>query len=373
MCLLAAVLAQLLDTSGQVGHAARPLAVTVIRKIGESVEVDVTSKAATAWLPSARLAHPSLMSTQTQLSRHAGIELLDTVDSLFEANDAATGMRRLFVGLDRLRATCSRESWLHFAREEAIRHPLCAKLHEDPMVRRSFEKPRGYAGDAVLLDYLYGLRSREHASPLGRLVAELSAGRGPAAAVRHRRDLIAYRIDQLAERSRHSPRVLSVACGHFREGACSIAVQNGALEELVALDADAESLREVEATTARRLVTTSNLSVRSLLTGKSDLGTFDLVYSAGLYDYLEDRVAIALTARLFAMLRPGGRLLFCNFLPDTPDVGYMESFMGWELIYRSLGRTAGLAAGIERTAMGKIERYRDAYGSVGYVELTRKP
>ena len=31
-------------------------------------------------------------------------------------------------------------------------------LHADPMARRSFEKPRGYAGDAVLLDDLYGLR-----------------------------------------------------------------------------------------------------------------------------------------------------------------------------------------------------------------------
>jgi hypothetical protein len=35
------------------------------------------------------------------------------------------------------------------------------------------------------------------------------------------------------------------------------------------------------------------------------------------------------------MLKPGGRLLVANFLHDLPNVGYMESFMGWPLIYRS--------------------------------------
>lgn len=306
----------------------------------------------------------------TMRTGNAGIELLDSVDHLIESNQVAEGMRKLFVGLDRLRSSCARSRWQTFAREEAISHPLCAKIHEDPMVRRSFEKPRGYAGDAVLLDYLYGLRPRDDASPIGRDIAKVSAGRGPAAAVRHRRDLIAYRIDQLAERSQKPIRILSVACGHFREGLQSIAVQTGTVREVVALDADADSLQEVRESSPD-LVTPCNLSVRRLLTGRTDLGQFDFVYSAGLYDYLDDRVATALTARLFSMLTPGGRLLYCNFLPNTPDIGYMESFMGWDLIYRSLGKIVRLADSIQTDELAHLRRYEDGFGSVGYVELTR--
>lgn len=300
----------------------------------------------------------------------AGAALLDQVHDLFERGDVASGMRRLFVGLDTLRTTMGATRWREFACETAVAHPLCQLIHEDPMVARSFQKPRGYAGDAVLLDYLYGIRSRDNDSELARQIAEVSAGRGPAAAVRHRRDLIAYRIDQLAERSPRSVRVLSIACGHFREGRQSIAVQTGNLEEVVALDSDPDSLREVAASSPK-IVTTCEASVRRLLTGRADLGTFDFIYSAGLYDYLEDRTAQSLTAKLFAMLRPGGKLLFCNFLPDTPDAGYMESFMGWRLIYRSLGAIVRLAANVPADQLAATQRYEDGFGSVGYVELTK--
>jgi hypothetical protein len=40
-------------------------------------------------------------------------------------------------------------------------------------------------------------------------------------------------------------------------------------------------------------------------------------------------------ARLFEMLRPGGHLVVGNFLPGIHDVGYMETFMDWHLVYRT--------------------------------------
>ncbi len=60
----------------------------------------------------------------------------------------------------------------------------------------------------------------------------------------------------------------------------------------------------------------------------------DLVYAAGLYDYLPDSIAQALTARMFAMLKPGGRCYLVNFAPETYDIAYMDSYMDWQLIYR---------------------------------------
>jgi hypothetical protein len=47
-------------------------------------------------------------------------------------------------------------------------------------------------------------------------------------------------------------------------------------------------------------------SVRHILSGKAQPGTFDFVYAAGLFDYLGAPVATALTRKLFEMTRPGG-------------------------------------------------------------------
>jgi hypothetical protein len=75
-------------------------------------------------------------------------------------------------------------------------------------------------------------------------------------------------------------------------------------------------------------------NIRHLLVGKIDLGTFDLIYVAGLYDYLRQNSAAKLTCSLFNMLKPNGRLVIGNFLPTLPDIGYMTAYMGWDLIYR---------------------------------------
>jgi hypothetical protein len=53
-------------------------------------------------------------------------------------------------------------------------------------------------------------------------------------------------------------------------------------------------------------------------------------------------------AVLFEMLRPGGQLLFSNAVPDIRDVGYMEAFMGWWLIYRTFDELVEIAGGIPR-------------------------
>ena len=56
-------------------------------------------------------------------------------------------------------------------------------------------------------------------------------------------------------------------------------------------------------------------SVRDMLTGRAQPGTFDFVYAAGLYDYLGAAAATALTRKLFDMTRPG-------FLPDPIQLTY---------------------------------------------------
>ncbi|MHC4892069.1 MAG: class I SAM-dependent methyltransferase [Planctomycetota bacterium] len=306
--------------------------------------------------------------------------LLDDVYLELERLDSelatTTALSRLFEGLRELRHRAGAESWPEL-RQAIQAHPVRELIHEDPMTRRSFEKPRGYAGDAVLLDYIYGepVEAQDGPSPRARAVQRYATGRPAAAAVRHRRQWLAFQIDRAADRAlaegREGARVLSVACGHLREGRDSVALQTGAISECVAVDADARSLAEVERAFAGR-VQPVQMSVARLLARAERLGEFDLVYSAGLYDYLDDALARRLTARLFERLRPGGRLIVTNFLPQVADVGYMETFMGWELIYRDLDGVRDFAGDIDPDRIRRLEVSQDPFGAVGTLVVDRQ-
>jgi hypothetical protein len=139
--------------------------------------------------------------------------------------------------------------------------------------------------------------------------------------------------------------------------------------DFYALDHDEESLAVVEREQRADGITPIAGSVRSLLSGKTVFEDLDFVYAMGLYDYLEDNVATALTAKLFSMLRFGGQLLVANFAPNHHDIGYMEAAMDWWLIYRDEEHMRHLASGIQ--APYELKAFRDIPGNLVFLELTK--
>ena len=64
-------------------------------------------------------------------------------------------------------------------------------------------------------------------------------------------------------------------------------------------------------------------------------GSYDLIYSAGLFDYLNDRTARAAGARLVAALAPGGTAVIGNFGTANPSRPMLELILDWPLHHRS--------------------------------------
>jgi hypothetical protein len=191
-----------------------------------------------------------------------------------------------------------------------------------------------------------------------------------ATSVRARCDYLAALIDEAAlEVAR--PRVLSVACGHLREAERSTAVLEHRLGAFYALDQDEQSLGRVARDHAARRVEPVHASVRSVLRGTPTFSDLDLVYAAGLYDYLELPVAARLTATLFGMLRGGGRLVVANFAPSLRDAAYMEAFMDWTLIYRDEEQFERVAESIPCDLVASRRLFRDRPGNVVFLELRR--
>lgn len=319
----------------------------------------------------ATFASTTVAAAATTTRRFDGTSVLDTAYATLLRGEVRGGMQQLAAGLAVVRGALDEDAWRTFATETCARHPIATLLHQDPFTKRCFDRPRGYAGDAATLDLIYrDVPLPAGTSPFGGAVYDFAV-EGPACrAVRTRRDLLTWYIDKAASRVQQ-PRIFSVACGHLRELDRSAAAAEGRFGLFGALDQDAQSIDFVRRHHAARGVTPMPGSVADVIAGRIRLDDLDLAYSAGLYDYLPLPIARRLTARLFSMLAPRGRLLIANFCPQLRDAAYMESFMNWPLLYREESDMAAIAEALPAGEIASQRIVRDAAGDVVYLEVER--
>jgi hypothetical protein len=166
-------------------------------------------------------------------------------------------------------------------------------------------------------------------------------------------------------------RVLSVASGHLREIEWSRAARSGTVA-VTALDQDPDSLACIERDYGRYSVSTVPASIGDLIRGSLRFTDIDLAYAAGLYDYLPDDVARALTATLFTTLGRNGRLLIANFTTANHDAAFMETFMDWHLVYRTPAQLRALTDAIPAADVARIDQFSDENHHVAYLRLVKR-
>lgn len=300
-----------------------------------------------------------------------GRRFLDQIYERFPRRDPkAIGKRMedLLQGLCRIRREMPQESWDTFCKEVVPGHKLTEIIRQDPFTSHSARKPRGYAGDASLLDYIYGYQDLQ-TTELGQCIYNYTVNTPTSRAVRTRARIIARIIDRLAE-EKGELRIFSIACGHLREAEMSKAMQQGKISEYLAFDQDEESLSVVNERFGGNIVHTVQGSIGDLLMGKlKHLGQFDFVYAAGLYDYLSQRLATRLTSLMFNFTSPGGVTLLTNYMPDTVGTGFMEAFMEWNLIFRTPDELLGTASRIAESQITEKKSYVEDNQRVVFIEL----
>lgn len=300
------------------------------------------------------------------------VAFLDTIQAGLQRNHSVgTALDTLGAALTAAKRSLPGQEWASLIRL-CRAHPLRDVLHQDPLTARAFAMSRGYQGDAELLDIIYSGRWQGDVSPLGASIFDYTIRCQAPSAVRERRRFLAAQIDRCCEETPGAA-ILSVACGHLRELEVSRAAERRAFGRFAALDRDPATLAYVEQTWGPRGVDARAVSVEMFMSDERPAEHFDLIYAAGLYDYLDDQLAQYVTARLFAMLNAGGRLLIGNYTPETRDAGYMEAFMGWELAYRDADAMRGLAARVPRASIAALDIHRDRTGAVIYLDARAAP
>jgi len=254
-----------------------------------------------------------------------------------------------------------------------------------PFMHRAFEKPLGYAGDFEMVDMMFR-DPFQGGSFFAKLLNSYALQLPPVAAHRNR---IQYLSNMLAsEALRAIPkgrqaRVFNLGCGPAREVQQFVA--GSELSHHVSfLLADFEEqslkytdrvLQELKQRHHRRTgVKTAKVSVAQLIKehqrrDRRTVEPYDIVYCAGLFDYLADTVCRQLMDVFYGMLAPDGLLVATN-VDVHPAINQMECFLDWHLNYRNPKGMRELVPAAAQAAEVTVKC--DASGANVFLEV-RKP
>lgn len=208
---------------------------------------------------------------------------------------------------------------------------------------RAYFKPKGYAGDFLMMEHIYANIPKGEGR-LGEIVDTFCLQRPGSLAIRGRRVLLKNELLRLSTDifSRgNTIRIMNLACGPNRELFDFLAeFDHSEAVEALCVDIDSEALQytnqyvNIFPHRASIRLMSENVIKWSLKRVSHHLEPMDIIYSAGLCDYLDTRLFRALITQCFNHLKPGGTLLLGNFA-SYPDSIFLDKLLKWELIYRS--------------------------------------
>jgi hypothetical protein len=253
-----------------------------------------------------------------------------------------------------------------------------------PIWERAYTKPLGYPGDYQLMNYMYDAR-REGETIFARILHQLGREERLAATVSTRRQsLMGYigaAIDRFSGGAEDVIRVTNLGAGPAREIEDYLRASKLSRPVLFTLiDQDEDAL--AFATERLRRIGIhhgSNLEVRSWfvsfkqLFGRPELASQlkdqDLVYSAGLLDYLPVSAARLLISELFSLVKRRGSLVLGN-AADHQDATWVPEFvLDWHMHYRRPEALAELAGDLD--GMAKVVVENDASGTWNFLVAQR--
>ncbi|MCM8824483.1 MAG: PilZ domain-containing protein [Candidatus Omnitrophica bacterium] len=216
--------------------------------------------------------------------------------------------------------------------------------YKSVIMKRAFEKPRGYPGDYRMLEIVYD--NKPISKNIGVYFDNYFLKNPYAVAVRIRKDRLREILLSFFNETKLSKvNILNIACGscrEIRELLPSLKTKSSIV--FSCLDWDEEALGFSEATLSP--IKPKNVEfkfikedVMNLIKNEStilSLGKQDLIYSIGLIDYLPDRILKKLIYALYQLLEKDGKLILTHknrektFPPIPPDW-----FCDWKFVPRN--------------------------------------
>lgn len=225
-----------------------------------------------------------------------------------------------------------------------FRDNLGKYMFQSSFTKRSYEKPRGYAGDYLMMAQIY--ENAGHAQSLfGSCMENAIQQFGEPSAVRNRSGYLNRKIVSKVKNTAGDLVFLSVACGPAEEVRLTVAqLDQKDLDRctFVLLDQDEAALQYAQKTILEYALSINkkvklkliNRGIKEVLVAGLGEQQFHMIYSAGLFDYFTDVVASRACKTLFKNLADKGDLIIGNFNVETTNWFGMLAFFDWSLILR---------------------------------------
>lgn len=246
-----------------------------------------------------------------------------------------------------------------FAQREL--HPL---LLCSPFIHRTFTKPLGYAGDYEMVNMM--LRDPwEGQTTYAQIINALLIQAAPAEGHRNRIARLVSYLEQAAARhagTERDVRILNVGCGpavevqrfireseisqrchfdlvdfneetlhHARQAIDEAIYESRHRPNVHMIHESIHDLLKRASQSDRRMNASTAPRARGVLQTSEE---YDLIYCAGLFDYLSDRICKRLLKLFLAGLAPDGLIVTTNVHPSNPIRHFMEHLLEWNLVHR---------------------------------------
>ena len=240
--------------------------------------------------------------------------------------------------------------------KQSVRALLGHFLFQSINFKHGFEKPRGYPGDYEMLEVVYD--DLEISKGLGKYIDRYGLDVPYSIGIRARKDLmkeILYRfLNNNSEKNLSIMNLASGGCRELRE-MFGFPITYRGKAEIICIDQDEESIKF-----SRQQLSDLNtknvhihfiqgdiLRLESLDIGEDN--SFDMIYSIGVADYLQDRILAKIFKDCYRKLKPGGKLIVAYKDKDVHKPLALNWYADWcfvprneqdvvSLIYDSIGR-----------------------------------
>jgi len=215
---------------------------------------------------------------------------------------------------------------------ESFRKAMQPILHPGTIIGFSYTKPFGYNGDFFIIEKIY--QHYVNPDPACRKWDEFFHRLPAAIAVVNRKKLAISMLKELNEGSGNRPKqVLILGSGPVTEvnEYLKETPGNNISFDLIDLDQRAIDYARQKNKDYLHYLNFYNKNVIRFNPDKQ----YDLIWSAGLFDYFKDKHFVYLLKRYYELILPGGQMVVGNFSTVNPSRKIMELLGDWFLYHRS--------------------------------------
>ena len=214
---------------------------------------------------------------------------------------------------------------------EYFRNVIRESLNENTLIGHGFVKPFGYPGDFTIIHNIY----KVHVNPDNKYGNwdRFFQNQAGAQAVRNRKDYFLKRCAEIENGSGEAIHVLILGSGPATD--VNEYLQNNPNSkikfDLVDFDQNAINFAKEQNEPFKDSINYFKINVLRY----KPYQWYDLIWSAGLFDYFKDKHFVYMINKYYKYLSEGGEFIIGNFSHSNPTRRLMEVLSDWYLVHRS--------------------------------------